>query len=223
MSISKTKFNGAIKSFKRIDREVREALTTMYTFVAFHTLAHGNKAPLDQLKEANHIPAWVKAGANRAVMAQDVRYRTDTAAGWKLAADHADTVIGSLLDKRKDESEEAKAKREAAKAKREAEALAAKERERELEEAQNAQEKLELELAKAKAKLKEQLPKRTGGRVKRPDAEQPGKVEQEERFRLLHTLPQGDGKDEILDLTEEEYQAALAAVQALRKGKTKAA
>jgi hypothetical protein len=217
MSISKAKFNGALKTFKRLDSEVRASMLTTYTFIAFHTLAHGNKAPLDQLKDTNGVAAWIKAGAARAVMSQDVRYRTDTESGWKLAESHALAVVEKILDRKEDQSEEAKAKREAAKAKREAEALKLKEQERELEAAQNERDKLELELAKAKSKLKDAAPKKTGGRVTKQDATQPGEVVQVEKYRLIHTLPQGDGKDECIDLSPEEFEAAKAAVQALRR------
>lgn len=216
MSITKAKFNGALKTFARLDSEVRAAMMTAYTFIAFYSLKDGNKAPLQQLKDANGVAAWVKAGAARAVMAQDVRYRTDQDAGWAMAEAHALVIVENLLDKKADDSAEAKAKREAAKAKREAEALKLKEQEAELTAAQDAREKAELELAKTKAKLKEAQPKKTGGRVTKPEAELPGKVVQEEAYRLSHILPQGDGKDVIMNLTAEEYDAAVKAVQALR-------
>lgn len=223
MSITKGKFNGALKSFVTLDAKNRAAMMTAYTYIAFYTLKDGNKAPLDQLKDKNGIPAWVKAGATRAVMGQDVRYRTDQAAGWSLAERHATTVVEALLDKKQDDSDEAKAKREAAKAKREAEALKLKEQARELESVQDEKDKLELELAKAKSKLKEAQPQKRTSRGKRPEAEQPGKVEQQEAWRISHIAATGDAPDEIIQLTEEEYHVALEAIYAFRKAGVKVA
>lgn len=82
------------------------------------------------------------------------------------------------------------------------------------------------ELAERREKTAAQRKKPKAPAKSEPAAQEVPKVAQAEVYKLIHIVGAGNGKDDIMELSEEEFQAAKAAIQALREaqaGKLKSA
>lgn len=190
--IAPSKFASNIEQLRKLDQRLRDTLIESMAFIGFHAKHHGNNTPASQWAESG-LPLWQRQLGERMTARKDAKLSREDAQLWALQ--RAAEVVAAAFDQQAEARAKAKAKREAAKAE--------------------------------KAEQAPKVHRNTGGKgAGKADAGTPAKLPTAERYTLGHfnrvdADGQPAGKDEIFDLTPEEYAAAVEAVKALREASRK--